>query len=241
MDKITKIKNNLAFKIISKTLKVVGTIVIILFAALIIIQRVTDNKMTLGGYSVFTVISGSMEPEYHVWDMLIAKKVDTSTIKVGDDVVYLGSEASFKDKIVTHRVIKMRNENGKLYFTTKGTANAIEDPEIEASQVYGKVIYRSVVLCFLSKILNSVYGFYIVIFVPFVIILFFEILSVLEAKKRKERRKRLEEQKTSKIEKEMTIPNEVKEQNEIIVPVKKENSIEESNKIVNEDDELSEE
>lgn len=187
-----KIKNNLLFKIVSKTLKFIGIVLLIVFLCLILIQKVTDNKMTLGGYSVFTVISGSMEPDYHIWDMLIAKKVDASTIKVGDDVVYLGSEDSFKDKIVTHRVIKVRNDNNNIYFTTKGTANAIEDPEIEAGQVYGKVVYRSVVLCFLSKVLNSVYGFYLIIFVPFVIILFLEILSAVQAKERRKRKRELE-------------------------------------------------
>lgn len=197
VSKIEKIKNNLMFKIVSKVLKTVGVLLLILFLCLILIQKFSDNKMTLGGYSVFTVISGSMEPNYHVWDMLIAKKVDTSTIKVGDDVVYLGSEDTFKDKIVTHRVIKVRNDSNGLYFTTKGTANAIEDPEIAASQVYGKVVYRSVVLCFLSKILNSVYGFYLVVFVPFVIILFLEILSVMKAKERKRRRRELELKKSS--------------------------------------------
>lgn len=181
--KIDKIRNSLLYLLISTILKFCFSILIILFVFIVVVQKVSDNKATLGGYSIFTVVSGSMEPVYHVWDMLIAKKVDPSTIKVGDDIVYLGSESDFKDRIVTHRIINVRKTTKNLYFTTKGVANDVADPEINSSQVYGKVVYRSVILCFLSKVLNNIYGFFICIFIPFSLLLFFEILNFINSRK----------------------------------------------------------
>ena len=83
---------------------------------------------------MFTVVTGSMEPVYKVGDVVISKEVDPSTINEGDDVVYLGEKNDFKDKIVTHRVIKIENKDGEYYFTTKGVNNDYSDPVISSNQ-----------------------------------------------------------------------------------------------------------
>lgn len=227
IEKYKELKNNVFIKALSKILKFALTVVIVLLVLLIFIQKISNNKITFAGYSAFTVISGSMEPEYHIWDMLISKKVNTNDIKVGDDVVYLGSEATFKDKIVTHRVINIRNEAGKTFFTTKGIANDIEDPEIESTQVYGKVVYRSIILCFLSKVLNNTYGFYIIVFVPFVLILFSELLSFKKSQDRKKRRKEIEESQNRETSNNLnTMPNIVDNSTESNVNIEAEKNIE---------------
>lgn len=74
-------------------------------------------------------------------------------------------------KIVTHDVIRKREENGKIFFVTKGIANNIEDSEISEDQVYGKIIYKSIILSFICKILQNMYAFYFIIIVPIAIIL----------------------------------------------------------------------
>ena len=160
--------------------KAVCTFLIILVICVVFIQRISNNEMTLGGYSIYTVVSESMVPDYKVWDMVVVKKVDPKTIKVGDDVVYLGKEGTFTNKIVTHRVIEIDKTSADIKFTTKGLANDIADPVIDDDQIYGKVLFKSDVLSFLSKLINNLYGFYFVIFIPFVIILFFEILDIMK-------------------------------------------------------------
>ena len=79
---------------------------------------------------MFTIVSGSMEPEYQINDVIIAQEKDPSEIKEGDDLVYLGREGDFKDRIVTHRVISIINENGNYQFETQGLANEYSDPII---------------------------------------------------------------------------------------------------------------
>ena len=75
-----------------------------------------------------------------------------------------------KDLIITHRVIKKEEREGKVYFITKGTANKFEDPEIEYSQIYGKVIYKTIFFSFLGMIMmNKVAGYVLFIIIGFLL------------------------------------------------------------------------
>lgn len=164
-------------------LKIIVTFFVIIIVSIIFVQRVSNNKVTLGGYSIFTVVSGSMMPEYEIGDMIIAKKVEYSDINVGDDVVYLGNKGNFSDRIVTHRVIKIDQSLDKDNIYTQGIANQEADPAISYTQIYGKVVYKTVILSLLSHIMNSTYGFYFVIFIPFSVMIFLEILGIIKDKK----------------------------------------------------------
>ncbi|MGM9879243.1 MAG: signal peptidase I [Bacilli bacterium] len=190
IDKINKIKENKVFNTIMMFLKVISAFLIIVVVSIVFVQRVSDNKVTIGGIGIFTIVSESMSPEYEVWDMIISKEADPSSIKVGDDVVYLGKEGAFADKIVTHRVIEIKDSSGKRQFVTKGIANDIEDPAINEDQVYGKVLFKSSILSFLSKLINNLYGFYFIIFVPFVIMLFIEIIDIVNEKEELKRNRK---------------------------------------------------
>ena len=186
-EQIQKSTPFIIFKIIWKILKAVLVLIMVLVFFVIAVQRLSDNKITVGGYGVYTIVSESMVPEYNLWDMLLAKKVDLGEIAVGDDVVYQGKEGDFAGKIVTHRVIKRGFDGEKYHFVTKGIANPIEDPKIYGDQIYGKVVFKSSILSTLSKVLNNSYGFYFIVFVPIVIIVTLEIIdTVNERKKLKE-------------------------------------------------------
>lgn len=198
--RIKQIINNKVFRGIALGLKAITSILIIIVISIIFIQRVSDNRVTLFGYSMFTIVSESMVPKYEIRDMVIAKKVVAEDIKIGDDVVYLGEESNLNGKIVTHQVIKKEYKNGKYIFQTKGLANEVEDPEIEYDQILGKVLKKSTLLSLLSHVVNNVYGFYFIIFVPFAILLFFEINDIMKEKKLiKEAKEKKEDTKEKKL------------------------------------------
>lgn len=202
---IERIKNNKFLKGASLVLKGITSIVIIFVICIIFIQRISNNKITLGGISMYTVVSESMKPKYEIYDMLIAKKVDSSTIKVGDDVVYMGEKSTLKDKIVTHQVIKKEYKNGKYIFQTKGINNDIADPEIEDRQILAVVVSKSNILSMISHVVNNSYGFYFIIFVPFVILLFFEIVDIKKEKAAlKEEKNKNKKEKINKKEEKVT-------------------------------------
>ena len=179
---MSKVLDNKFIKFLLKFIKVIVWIFVLLVIFVILVQRIFDNRVSIGSYRMFTVVTGSMEPVYNVGDVVISKEVEPSTINKGDDVVYLGEKNDFKDKIVTHRVIKIENKDGEYYFTTKGVANDYSDPVISSNQIYGKVVYKPVVLSFLSGILNTKLGFYLLIFVPVAFLIFLEILDYIKRK-----------------------------------------------------------
>jgi signal peptidase len=176
------LKKNKAFKVVTTIGKVFLTIFVVIIVGIIFVQRFSNNKVTLLGYSIFTVVSESMAPEYNIGDMIIAKKVNEDSIMVNDDVVYLGEKGSFADKIVTHRVIKI-DDSAEKVFHTKGIANNEEDPSIGYDQILGVVICKSVILSFLSHVVNNQFFFYFAVFVPFCIMIFLEIIEVAKEKK----------------------------------------------------------
>ena len=180
---IEKIKNNKVLKIIMMIMKAIVSFFIIVVISIIFIQRVSNNKLTLGGYSIYTIITESMLPKYEVYDMVITKKVSPNAIAVGDDVVYMGQKGDFADKIVTHQVINIEKKGNEVFFHTKGLANDIEDPLITSSQILGKVTMKSRILSFVSRVVNNPYGFYFVIFVPFGILLVMEVIDIANERK----------------------------------------------------------
>ena len=175
-----KMKENKALKLIGNILYILLFVIIVLMLVVVILQRVSDTSISLGGYRLFTVATGSMEPKYEVGDILISKEINQNDIKVGDDIVYRGKEGSFNGKVVTHQVVSIRDEEGNKKIITKGIANTEEDPEIDGTQVYGKVIYKVQTLSFISQIIKNIYVFYFIIFVPIAIIIFKQIRVYLK-------------------------------------------------------------
>lgn len=137
---------------------------------------------------MFTVVSGSMVPKYNIGDVLISKQVDSSTIKVGDTISYLGKSGDFKNKVITHKVVGIEPQSDGTYlFRTKGLANLVEDPVVSESQVYGVVIYKSVILSWIYKIVVTNIGFYIFIILPLLFVIGSELISTLLDKEEERR------------------------------------------------------
>ena len=157
--------------------RTIVTIILVILIAIIITQRVSNNQKAIAGFRVFNVITESMVPEYKVGDTILTKTVNPSELKIGDDITYMGKKDPFKGMIITHRIVKIeKQEDGKYLIQTKGLANDIEDPEINESQVYGKVIYKIKTISFLNGIIGNLFGMYFAIFIPFGIITFVEFI-----------------------------------------------------------------
>ena len=176
MKKIKNIKEKIESNVVFKILKWIINIIVILLLLIIIVQKVTKNNFAVGGIRIFMVVSGSMVDEYNIGDILISKATDEEDINVGDNVTYLGKTGGVKGLIVTHKVINKEKRDGNTYFVTKGIANKISDPEITYDQIYGKVIYKTIVLSFLGKLMNRTISYYILFMIVGVIISF-EIVS----------------------------------------------------------------
>lgn len=171
------------FEIILTIIKIICVIILILLIAVLALQRFSNNKIAIGGYRAFNVATGSMIPTYQIGDVLIVKEVNPDELKEGDPVSYLGKSGSFAGKIVTHRIIKIEEtENGKV-FHTKGDNNDAEDPVIKGDQIYGKVIYKCVILSMLTKLMNNLTAFYVIVFIPLGVLIFLQVKDRLDEKR----------------------------------------------------------
>ena len=182
-EKLKKIKENKVVKFIGNTLYTLMFVVLVLMLVVVIMQRTTNNNITIGGIRMFSVLTGSMVPVYEVGDILISKEVEPEKIKVGDDIVYVGKKGSFSGKIVTHRVNSIeKQEDGNYKIITQGIANNTEDPEIDQTQVLGKVMYKMYIFSIFGKLVKNVYMFYFLIFIPVGILVYRNIISIGKCK-----------------------------------------------------------
>lgn len=173
-----KIFNCKIFRVIYEVLKGLLFLIMFLYIAFICIQRVSGNSGIMG-YHLYTVATGSMTGVYNVNDVIVVKTFDTSKLKVGDDVAYVGNRGGLEDKLVTHRIIKIEDgEDGRI-FTTKGVSNQVEDPSITSNQIVGKVTGVLPVVTQLNHIIKSQAGFFCLIFCPLVLVIVLEILQTI--------------------------------------------------------------
>jgi signal peptidase len=90
------------------------------------------------GYQTLTVLSGSMEPTYHVGAVVFVKKVPTDEVKVGDAITFkLGN-----GMVATHRVVSI--DKAKQVFVTKGDANNVADGPTSFGNYVGRAEKLSV-------------------------------------------------------------------------------------------------
>lgn len=183
-----KLRENKMFKIIKGVVNIILLIFCLLFVLVVCLQRFSNNELSFFDYRMFTVVSGSMAPKYNIGDVLIAKKVPAEEIKKGDSISYLGKKGSFNGKIVTHEVVDIEKDaSGKYIYHTKGLANIVEDPVVEYSQVYGKIVRKSAILSFIYMIVGSKYGIFLFIIIPLFYIIGSELLSFMLEKEEKRR------------------------------------------------------
>jgi signal peptidase len=84
-----------------------------------------------------TIISGSMRPNLDVGDVVIIAKVSADIIKPGDIIQFREAEGV----TTVHRVVEVREIEGKRVFITQGDGNRAPDPDpVLTDNVVGKVI-----------------------------------------------------------------------------------------------------
>lgn len=164
-------------KILFNLIKYAAIVFIVIFLAFVLVQRFSNNQLAVGGYRMFSVVSESMAPTYVVGDIIITKNVAYEDLKPGDDIAYQGLEGTYKGKIITHRIQEIKNENNEKLIKTKGINNAVPDPNINYSQVYGRVVFRPLLLSKINKAIQTSEGFYCLIFIPLALIIGSEILQ----------------------------------------------------------------
>lgn len=144
-----------------QVLKTVLRITLLVLAALVVGTNVyLLNASRLAGDAVpmpfgigsAVVLSGSMEPEISVGDLLIISRQDA--YQVGDIVVYQSGRIA-----VTHRIVSISGDE----VITRGDANNAEDEPITLERIKGKVVMIIPCVGYLVNIIKTPLGTFSII------------------------------------------------------------------------------
>lgn len=118
-------------------------IMAVLLCLYVTIQVLSDGFVNIGGYMMFRVVTGSMEPTIHVGSLLITREVDISAVALNDIVCFRTQEAEIWGKVVTHRVVDLVSmADGSTVLMTKGDANLVSDSYyVGRDNLIGKVVW----------------------------------------------------------------------------------------------------
>lgn len=117
----------------------------VLLCVYVVTQVLTNGYVSFGGFMLFRVVTGSMEPEIPVGSLLVSQQVDISTVALNDIVCFRTQESEIWGKIVTHRVVGIAvGTDGTPLLETKGDANLVMDGYyVTGENLVGKVIWHS--------------------------------------------------------------------------------------------------
>lgn len=163
---VEKISNKIKNKRMTKKLFkcIILTILISLFIINLILSF-EENTHILGIY-MFNIVSGSMEPTLEINDVVIVKKCPANELKEGDIITFLQ-----EDRTISHRILKITNDEGELKFITKGDNNEIADKdEVDSDKIYGKVLFSVKRIGKIIQYIQNIRGFINIII--FAIIIF---------------------------------------------------------------------
>lgn len=144
---------------VRRKISVLITVLLILAVLLclyIVLQALTQGYVNIFGFSLFRVVTGSMEPTLSVGTLLVSKEVEMAAVDVGDIICFRAQESAIFGKMMTHRVTEiMETADGALMFVTKGDANlTVDGYYVTAANLVGKVIWYSGASSLLSKIFS---------------------------------------------------------------------------------------
>ena len=141
-------------------------------------SKISGGVPTVAGYQMYIVLSGSMSPEFDTGSLAFVRETRPEEIVVGDIITFRTQAGS--DSLTTHRVVEVLRE-GELGFVTRGDANNVNDPNpVLADNVVGRVTGSIPYLGYLLNYVQTRQGLILLIFVPGVLIILFELGKIMK-------------------------------------------------------------
>lgn len=134
-------------------------------------QVLGNGYVSVCGYSMFRVATGSMEPELPIGTLLVTKETPVEAIEKGEIVTFRSKQAGMLGVIITHRVVAVHeDENGVIFLETKGDANPYADGHfVDKTNLIGRLAIATGegnVLAAVIQFLSSPAGFLACIVLP---------------------------------------------------------------------------
>lgn len=135
------------------------------------------NDRDLFGYKMYIVNSDSMsKTDFDAGDLILVKEVDPSTLKEGDIISFVSQDTNNFGETLTHKIRKLvADAEGNPGFITYGTTTDTDD-EVIVTYPYVLGQYQKSIpkLGFFFNFLKSTPGYFICIFIPFMLLILYE-------------------------------------------------------------------
>lgn len=188
-------------KVMSKTVKRIWNWFTTVLVAVVVILALLLVGARLIGLQVFNVLSGSMEPTYHVGSLIYVKDVDPFELESGDVITFMLDE----DTVATHRVVEVvpdESDSTVVRFKTKGDANEAEDGSlVHYKNVIGSPVFTIPKLGYVANYIQNPPGTYIAISAGAILLLLVFLPDLFgsddEEKKQKKKQGKFEQPRNS--------------------------------------------
>lgn len=164
---------------ISRIIKgiVIGLLLIVLMINVYVMIQAKSKPNSVPsvfGYKPFIVLSGSMETEIYVGDLVFVKEVDPSTLEVNDIIAFRDSD----NLVTTHRIVGIVNTDKGKCFETKGDNNNTKDdsivcPDSVEGKYHSKIAKVGNAILFIQEPL----GFMVMMLSIFIVCIFIYLFS----------------------------------------------------------------
>jgi len=173
-----------------KAIKVVVNVfswVILIFAFIVTLLVFTADRnngvSSLAGFIPLTVSSNSMTPTFSKNDMIIDREIDDINELVKGDVITFWTMDIIEGQRVknTHRIVEIKDDNGKKLFVTRGDNNSQDDNyPVYAVDIIGK--WTGAKINGFGRVmdyLRTKTGFFIFIIIPMTLFFLFELYKLI--------------------------------------------------------------
>ena len=150
-------------------MKKIVEITTIVVAVLLVITTSLVYMSGRLGYQVSTISLDSMSPTLNPGAMVVAKKIDAATLKIGDIIVY--KPVSVGENPIAHRIVEINKSNPPSFKTKGDNPNQVIDPwTVPAINVIGRIDFSAPLVGNITSFFRSQGGLVLALIVPALIL-----------------------------------------------------------------------
>ena len=171
----------------TRTFKKIWKCITSVLVALVVIVALLLVGARLIGLQVFTVLSGSMEPTYHVGSLIYVKDVDPFELESGDVITFMLDE----NTVATHRIVEVvpdEEDDSVVRFRTKGDANdSVDGSLVHYKNVIGSPVFTIPYLGYAVSYIQNPPGTYVAISAGAILLLLVFLPDLFDGDKKKKK------------------------------------------------------
>ncbi len=183
-------------------------IILILIGVLLIYYFIASRMYAKLGdrfepkFSVYTIVSPSMEPTINVYDVIVNTKINSiDDVKVNDVITFISTWEVTNGMTVTHRVVGSKVlDDGSKCLITRGDNNTNNDQScVKEGNIIG--ITKGVIpgLGRIQFFLSSSFGWLLIVILPALYVIVKDILKILNLSKEVQEEERAKKKKAKEL------------------------------------------